>query len=334
NEHAARGAFADYLSRKAENTIRRQSADLARFAEYMQAGSLLPSGRDKPESRLIAVQQAERLQHESEAWHEITWGLVEGFRNWMIQEGDAIGSVNVRLSTIKKYAALAVKAGALQSSEYAMIKLVQGYSHQESKRVDDRREKTRNGFKKAESVHIERLEAKSLKTHPDTPQGRRDALLMCLLLDHGLRVGEVAGLHVSDFDLKAGELKFYRPKVDKLQTHRLTPDTLKAARAYFNAGDVPLAADLPVLRASRKGGKLTAAGMSERAITGRVKELGEKVGLVGLSAHDCRHYWATTAARNKTDPFALQEAGGWNSLAMPRRYVADARIANEGVKLD
>ena len=53
--------------------------------------------------------------------------------------------------------------------------------------------------------------------------------------------------------------------------------------------------------------------MSERAITLRVETLGETVGITGLSAHDCRHYWATTAARHKTDPFALQEAGGWTN---------------------
>lgn len=70
--------------------------------------------------------------------------------------------------------------------------------------------------------------------------------------------------------------------------------------------------------------------MSERAITRRVKELGERAGIEGLSAHDCRHYWATFWA-GKVDTFRLQEAGGWNSLAMPRRYVEHARIANEGM---
>jgi len=29
----------------------------------------------------------------------------------------------------------------------------------------------------------------------------------------------------------------------------------------------------------------------------------------------------------------LQEAGGWSSLAMPRRYVEENEIANDGVKL-
>jgi len=74
--------------------------------------------------------------------------------------------------------------------------------------------------------------------------------------------------------------------------------------------------------------------MSDRAITKRVNYLGQQLlGIDTLSAHDCRHYWATAAAREGTDPFRLQEAGGWNSLTMPRHYVEDAKIANEGVIL-
>lgn len=46
------------------------------------------------------------------------------------------------------------------------------------------------------------------------------------------------------------------------------------------------------------------------------------------------HAWATRAARSGTDPFALQEAGGWNSLTMPRRYIELAEVANQGVKLE
>jgi integrase len=73
--------------------------------------------------------------------------------------------------------------------------------------------------------------------------------------------------------------------------------------------------------------------MSERAITERVRVLGAAVGLAGLSAHDCRHYWATQAAKNGTNAFRLRDAGGWSSLAMPSRYVEAAAIANEGVIL-
>ncbi len=70
--------------------------------------------------------------------------------------------------------------------------------------------------------------------------------------------------------------------------------------------------------------------MNERPITERVRLLGEQVGPERLSPHDCRHYWAIYWA-DKVDVLRLQEAGGWSSLAMPRRYVEDAEIANEGM---
>jgi len=88
-----------------------------------------------------------------------------------------------------------------------------------------------------------------------------------------------------------------------------------------------------LLRRSKKNEELGTPGISERAVTARVRLLGERLGVMGLSAHDCRHYWATSAARHGTDPFVLQEAGGWSSLAMPRRYVEENGVANEGVKL-
>jgi integrase len=331
NYHAAQGVFADYLSRKADNTIRRQAADLARFAEYLnqvgeQAG--MPPG-----AALSAFAQAvaafpDGPTPDADAWQGVTWGLVEGFRNWMVAQGDAVGSINVRLSTLKAYAKLATKAGALTAEEYAMIRTVASYSRKESKRIDERRDTTRRGDKKARHVSPDKKQAKKLREQPDTPQGRRDALMMCLLLDHGLRVGEVARLQVSDFDLKAGEMRFYRPKVDKEQTHELNADTLRAPHAWFDSSDAPESGLL--LRGSRRGGTLAEPGMSERCITNRVRVLGTQIGLEGLSAHDCRHYWATYWA-DKVHVLRLQEAGGWSSLAMPRRYVEESEIANEGM---
>lgn len=331
NQYAARGAFADYLTRKADNTIRRQAADLARFASYLnQIGEQVgyQFGRALAAFAQAVADFPDGPDPDAAAWSGITWGLVEGYRNWMVQQGDAVGSINVRLSTIKTYARLATKAGALTPEDHALIRTVTGYSHKEARRVNARRERTRRGEKKAEAVHISTEQAKALKDQPDTPQGQRDALLMCLLLDHGLRVGEVAHLKVSDFDLRSGEVHFYRPKVDKEQTHKLSADTLRAAYAWFYSGHAP--SEGPILRGSRKGGELTEAGMTERAMTDRVRVLGEQVGLRGLSAHDCRHYWATYWA-GKVDVLRLQEAGGWNSLAMPRRYVEESKIANEGM---
>jgi integrase len=223
---------------------------------------------------------------------------------------------------------LAKQAGAVGMDEYLRIKDVKGYSGRDRKSVDEGRETTRRSNKKAQHTSISDEQAKLLKAQPDTPQGRRDRLMMCLLLDHGLRAGELSGLNVSDIDLTKGMMTFDRPKVDMEQNHKLSADTLRALHAWFSSGDVPALGRL--LRGSRKGGKLDGAGMGEIAITVRVKELGERIRLNGLSAHDCRHYWATKWA-GKVDVFRLQEAGGWASLSMPRRYVERAKVANEGM---
>lgn len=321
-DQAARaGVFADYVERRAANTLRRQKADLALFADYLTA---IQFGGD-----------AEALQTDPAAWTQVTYGIVAGFVRWQLQAGYAVGSINVRLSTVKQYAKLAFQAGVLSAEQHALIRTVTGYQFKEQSRIDEKRSAegaaTRKGVKKANSVSLTKDQVKALKTQPDSPQGRRDTLLMCLLLDHGLRCGEIAGLDVTAISLETGEMTFYRPKVGKTQTHKLSRDTLRAAKAWFENGDAPAIGKL--LRKSSKGGVLGEAGMSERAITKRVNYLGEQIGVEGLSAHDGRHSWATRAAKNKTDAFALQEAGGWNSLAMPRRYVEAAKIANEGVNL-
>lgn len=322
NQAAAAHTFADYHRRKARHTRRRQQADLALFAEFLANAGGEPGN----------------LFEDPESWQGITWGLVKAFVEWQLSEGYAIGSINVRLSTVKTYAKLAARAGMIDPAALALIRTVEGYRAAEGKRVDEARAAadlpTRTGHKKATATPLTPDQAQRLKSaHTDDPQGRRDRLLMCLLLDHGLRAGEVAGLKVNHILLneKPPMMQFIRPKVDKEQRHRLTPDTLESVRAYL-ASDAPALG--PLLRASRKGGELVSDGMTVQAITGRVRYLGQQLlGLEGLSAHDCRHYWATQAARSGTPIDRLMDAGGWNSHAMPLRYVEAAEIANEGVKL-
>ena len=224
-----------------------------------------------------------------------------------------------------------INTGAIPAGELALIRGISGYRGGEAEHVNERRRVTRTGAKKAEPVRLTKEQAAALRAQPDTPQGRWDALLILLFLDLGRRCGEVAGLTVENVNPAEGLLTVYRPKVNKTQTHAPTNGLLRALLAYMT-NDAP--ATGPLLRASSKSGQLAGAGLSERAITGRVRELGERIGVKGLSAHDLRHCWATRAARNGTPLGRLQDAGGWNSPAMPMRYVESAKIANEGVRLD
>lgn len=322
NKAEARAVFVDYRTCKAANTTRRQDADLALFAEYLKSGGL-PAGN---------------FAEDPKAWQGITWGFVEAFVKWQLLKGYAIESVNVRLSTIKTYARLALKAGALDVSEYALIRTVQGYGFKEAKRVDATRTAKgldcRRGTKKAHAVIITHQQAVHLMAQDNTPRGKRDAFILCLMIEHGLRVGEVEGLQVGSMDLRNRRMTFYREKVSKFQTHRLTDRTLEAARAYMKHAPK----DGSLWRASaekREGktraGKLTTQGISERAINKRVELLGRKIGIDGLSPHDLRHYWATNAARNGMPVKNLQEAGGWNSPVMPLHYIEAEQVANDGV---
>ena len=123
---------------------------------------------------------------------------------------------------------------------------------------------------------------------------------------------------------------FYREKVDLVQTHKLTRDTLRALVAYLTIDAPPTAG--PLLLGSRKDGTLEGR-MSTRAINKRVGVLGKAIGIVNLSPHDCRHYWTTAAIRGGSDIKSVQEGGGWKSPHMPLQYASRGAIANEGIHL-
>ncbi|GAC1547761.1 MAG: hypothetical protein NVS2B7_23480 [Herpetosiphon sp.] len=312
---AAANVFLRYRQRLGKATRDRHAADLACFTDYLYLAGI----------------EAGELLLDPLAWAGMSWGLVAGFIEWQLQQGYAIGSVNVRLSTVKLYCQLALQAEVLDDGAYARIKVVKGIRHKAGVAIDKERITTRRSTKKAESLVLSREQVQRLKQQPATPQGCRDALLMCLLLDHGLRCGEVVGLQVEHLDLQAGTLRFYREKVDLEQTHRLSPATHRAARAYLAVGGAPGRGQL--LRGSRKNGELW-GGMDKRAVNKRVALLGAAVGVPRLSPHDCRHTWATIAVRNGSDLKRVQDGGGWKSPHMPLRYAQRAAIANEGIRLD
>ena len=247
-----------------------------------------------------------------------------------------MGSVNVRLSTVKTYCKLAAQAGTLDRIEYAMIRAVEGYTHSEGRNLDRERiaqgQATRRGHKEATPITLTQAQADRLKNrHDDDPQGRRDRLIVALFLSLGLRCGELAGLRADDLDLDAGKLTLFREKVDKVQTHCLIGGAMEAAWAYLAADCTP--SQGPLFVGSTRGGALTNEPMSRRAIAKRVHYLGRKAGIEGLAPHDLRHYWATCAAHSGTPLDRLMDAGGWSSPAMPMRYVQAVKIANEGVRL-
>ncbi len=352
NEAAQHHVFHDYHLRRSKNTIATHRAGLVAWVRYLQevgaARSLVDTavswaadtfdenGRieiqqytEAINTSPLTVRAALYCQSEPTAWTGTTWGLVEGFVKWLLNEGYSVATVNQRLSSLKVYLRLAMKAGVIPVAEHALMREVRGYGRTEGKRVDERREQTRVGHKKAEALVLADAQVRKLKRdHDNTPQGIRDWLLLTLFLDLGLRVSEVAGLKCDDFG--NGRVIVYRQKTDTTDTLLLSPDIEAALEAYqphLRSGEAPL------LRGSRKNKKLTNGNMSQRAISNRIRLLGrDLLGVWELSPHDLRHTWATHAAKYN-DPFALRDAGGWTNMQTPSRYVERRKVANEGIEL-
>ena len=286
-----------------DETIRRQKTDLATFARFLASVGVRPGD----------------FYNDLSAWQGVRAGLLEAFIEWQKLAGYSIGTINVRLATIKAYCHLAYEVGILDTDTHTHIAGVKGIARKQARNIDARRERVRVGYKKAQAVDIP-LELLYKLKHPATGfLAKRDALLMCLLLDHGLRVGEIVILKRNQIHLRGRTLTFYRPKVDEPQTDRLTGDTLAAARAY-----------LPTLPAKQE----SLFDLAVISVQERVRTLGELVGIQGLSPHDCRHSWATRAARHGTPLERLKQAGGWSNIQTPLRYIKESAIANEGVILE
>jgi integrase len=342
NRVAGQNIFQRYLSEKSANTIKRHARDLELFAEYLlDIGLELKHGAD--------------FQTNPGAWRGVTWGIVEGFVQWQLGEGYAVSSVNARLSTVKVYAQMAVKADFIAREEGMLIQTVKGYSRASGQNVDEQRTQTRmdevtyaykpeNGrhsvvvtrrsTKKQKATLVDEETAVSLKQPRNkSPQAYRDALLMCLLLDHGLRASEVTLLKAGDIDLTTGEMHFYRPKVKgtphEWTTHKLMPETGRLATYYIQTlyptillPNGPLIVATTRLLKNGEGGHLLGEGLNRVRLSERVAWLGQQVGLAKkLSAHDCRHTCATKMARLGYSVDELMAWFGWTSAQTAMRYV-------------
>src|SRR5947207_1255043 len=101
NHFAQQTLLQDYKARKSQETLRRQIADIALFEQFLAS----------------AGYQVEGLVYDLKKWEIVTWGLAEAFNRWQLQQGYALGSVNVRLATVKVYCQMAAKAEYLSAHE-------------------------------------------------------------------------------------------------------------------------------------------------------------------------------------------------------------------------
>lgn len=303
NHYASQGVFGDYLQRLAPATLSAVRYDLIHWCAFLYAGKMLAD----PDC-------ADEFLTDPSAWAGVTWGQVRAFQEWLLQKGQAVATINRRVSTVRAFCRLASQAGHLDVIQVQLMESIKSISRKAARNVDSRREVTRIGNKKTHTVLISRYHAGLHKTaHPDTDQGVKDRLLFCLLVDLGLRAGEVVAITRADVDRQARLISVYRPKTGHTQIMQFTRDIGIAMDAYLG-------------RYPEGEGKLL--DHSTRSLTKRVRLFGERYGYSCLSAHDLRHYLATDLARAGLNAHHLMEALGWQSIATAQRYIEASTIAN------
>ena len=265
--------FSDYSQSLAESTRKRQQKELRLFRAF-----LIEKGKSVGD-----------LSQQVQCWEQVQRDDVKDFIHYLAQEGYAASSVNMYLHTIKTYCRLAVIANVFDQYEYHLISNLRATSSANG---------TIHLSKDAEEPLLKEEHVEHLLKQPDTPQGRRDKLLLLLLLRYGLRPKDITTLNRNSIDFSKETLTFYNHYLDDYQTYRLDKETVQTAQLYLPD---ELASDTidPLFPGHRKD-RTTAIRLTDRAINSRVHSLGIAIGLSHLSPQDCQVYWKRHGGKEKT----------------------------------
>lgn len=324
NAAAERAIFKIYQDRRPKHTLAAQRAALKLFTQFLGTCGIRPSAD---------------LYEDPAAWVGVTFGLCLAFQSWQLQSGYSIGTINQRVSILRQYMKLANSAGFVPDGEIIRLGSVRGYTEKEGMDTDRKRAEagigTRRGGKKSTATTITAEQAAALcKAQNAMPQARRDALLFCLLIDHALRVSEIAILKIEDIDLESHMMTFHRPKTGILSRHILRGRAWRALVEYLQKDNRSKSGAL-ILASHKTGELIPSKGFTVRGIQDRVRSVGrDLLGIDNLSPHDFRHHAATQAGRDpRVSLGALMEFGGWKSANCAIRYMNRGECDNSGVFL-
>ena len=156
-------------------------------------------------------------------------------------------------------------------------------------------------------------DAQRVLRHLDQAGRYRDAAIISLLIDDGLRASELCALLNTDVDWKKGLAVIRHTKNGDMRLAPLLPatlerlDTWRAKRRDKSS---------PCLFTGQSGGPLTIYGLYQL-----VRRTFTECGIPNIGPHDLRHSMATAYMNNpEARESDLKVVGGWRSDSIVRRY--------------
>jgi integrase/recombinase XerC/integrase/recombinase XerD len=151
-----------------------------------------------------------------------------------------------------------------------------------------------------------------------TPE--RDAAILSLLADTGMRVSELCSLSVGDFNRMGGELSVLG-KGNKRRTVYMGAAARRSLWRYVEMDRKHAKPEEPLFIGA--GGNRPGTGMTASGVFQVVQAVGQKAGIHGVrcSPHTLRHTFAVNFLRGGGNVLELQRLLGHTDLTMVRRYV-------------
>jgi site-specific recombinase XerD len=159
---------------------------------------------------------------------------------------------------------------------------------------------------------------------PNTATGCRSYAIVYLMLDAGLRVGEVVSLKMDNVDLDQGQL-LVTGKGNKQRAVPIGSNAQKYLQRYiYHFRPDPILAEQDNVFLTSDG-----KALSDNSLRLTFTRLKVKTGIKRVHAHLLRHTFATYYLRNGGDLLSLQKILGHTSLEMVRVY---SHLAEADVK--
>jgi integrase len=232
--------------------------------------------------------------------------LLMEYRAAMLEKKLSASTVNVRLSAVRKLIGEAQRNGIIGAEEAASIAGVPNLS-QKGTRVGN---------------WLTRDQAKELLTVPDrsTIKGKRDYVILALLLGCALRRQELASLDVDAIQMREGRwvLPDLRGKGGRVRTVAIPVWVKQGINAWMVAAKIE---DGRLLRPLSKSGKLIGDELGDWAIWSVVEQSANEIGIEHFGAHDLRRTCAKLCRKNGGELEQIKFLLGHSSIQTTERYL-------------
>ncbi len=239
----------------------------------------------------------------------------------LLDEGAAASTARARQLAVRRFASWLAEEGEIEADPFLGIK---------SPKLDER------VIEPLSDTELKAMLKACVPPKDSTPaealRHRRDEAMIRLMLETGMRAGEVVSLGLTDVDLAKGEAIVRRGKGGKGRAVPFGPEVATALDRYIRLRRAHRLAARADLWVGDRG-----KGFSYDALHKTLRMRADQAGITGFHPHRLRHTAAHRWLAAGGSESGLMAVAGWTRPDMLMRYTkaqASARAAEEARKLN